>query len=126
VLSSVVVANGTALDLYADVSFSLTGTTPSSGVPFFALYVMALNQDGTTYGDGTQTTTGSATNPTMNSDSEAKVALGKTSAALVGMFRQIILPPGSFCFALLNGTGNALASSANTIKYRTYTINNNG
>lgn len=29
---STVINNSAALDLYADVSFSLTGTTPSSGV----------------------------------------------------------------------------------------------
>ena len=45
--------------------------------------------------------------------------------ALSGMFQSlarlpIIIPPGTFKFVLYNGAGVALASSGNTISYRTY------
>ena len=123
-VSSIVIANGTALDLYADVSFALTGTTPASGAAYFALYLLALNQDASTYGDATAS--GTVLPGGSYLVASVPVPLSQTSAVLTGIARGIILPPGSFKFAIANQTGNALAASANTIAYRTYNENLNG
>jgi len=123
-VSSVVIANGTALNLYSDVSFSLTGTTPTSGVAYFTLYLLPLNQDGSTYGDGTVS---GAVLPGSNYQvGSVQVPLSVTSGTLTGMMRGIVIPPGSFKFAIANQTGNALAASPNTVSYRTYSENLNG
>src|SRR5689334_3868278 len=47
------VANGTNLDIYADISVIITigSATPSAGA-FIAVYALPLGNDGTTYGDG--------------------------------------------------------------------------
>ena len=123
-VSTTIIANGTPLDLYADVSFSLTGTTGATGSVYFALYLLPLNQDGTTYGDGTAS--GTTAPGATYMVSSAIVPNSKTSVALTGMFRGIILPPLSFKFALVNQTGNSLSASGNTIKYITYLENLNG
>jgi hypothetical protein len=120
-VSSVVIANGTALDQTADVSFSITGTTPSSGSPYIALYLMPLNQDGTTYGDGT--TTGTALPGSNYLVANVFLPLSLTSAALLGSVTGIVIPPGSFKFAVADQTGNSFAASGNAIKYRTYDTN---
>src|SRR4051794_9475755 len=51
-VSTLVIANGTNLDILANLSFSVTGTTPATGSPTLDVYLLPLNQDGTTYGDG--------------------------------------------------------------------------
>lgn len=122
-VSTIVVANGTALDLYADISFSITGTTAATGTQYLSLYLMPLNQDGTTYGDGVASGTVA---PTQGAVANVALALGKTSVALVGMARGLVLPPGSFKLALVNNTSNAFAASPNTVAYRTYLENLNG
>jgi hypothetical protein len=124
-VSTVVVANGTPLDVLADVSFSVTGTTASTGVNYLSFYLLPQNQDGTTYGDGVASgTTAPSTNPYFVGSVTLKN--GVTAAALVGTLRGITLPPVSFKFAVVNNSGAALAASTNNIKYITYTENLNG
>ena len=124
VVAATAIANATPLDVYADLSFSLTGTT-GTGSQFFAVYLQPLNQDGTTYGDNSAT----GTVPPQISYQVGSVVVPQslTSTALVGMLRGIVLPPGSFKFALANFTSNSLASSAAAVvSYRTYVENLNG
>jgi hypothetical protein len=49
--------------------------------------------------------------------------LSLTSAALLGSVTGIVIPPGSFKFAIADQTGNSFAASGNAIKYRTYDTN---
>lgn len=123
-VGATVISNGTALDQTADLSFSVTGTTAATGSPYLGFYIMPLNQDGTTYGDGTASGTVA---PAINYlFANIFVPNSITAAALVGNVTGFQIPPGSFKFAVVNGTGNALASSGNTIKYRTYDVNLSG
>ena len=50
VLGSGVISNS-GLDLYMDVSFQCTSISPGTN-PFFALYLLPLLADGSTYADG--------------------------------------------------------------------------
>lgn len=125
-LSTTVIANGTNLDLYADASFVITvgGTTVAGS--YFALYLLPLNQDGSTYGDGYASSTTVLPVATYQAGS-ALVKVGVTSGNTVtGTFRGIILPPGSFKFAFGNLLTVALsATAALTLSYRSYNENLN-
>jgi hypothetical protein len=124
VVAATAINNTTALDLYADVSFVLTvGGTTTSG--YIALYVMPLNQDGTTYGDGTVT---GATPP--NGTYQVGAAGTRTGITtgnpITGMIRGVLLPPGNFLFSVANQSGIALSATANAVvNYRTYNENLN-
>lgn len=125
-LSTTVIANGSNLDLYCDVSFIVTvgGTTVAGS--YFALYLLPLNQDGSTYGDGYASST--SVLPVGNYQvGGCQVKVGVTSGNTVtGTFRGIILPPGSFKFAFGNQLTVALSSTAAlTLQYRTYNENLN-
>ena len=122
-LSSIVINNSTDLDLYADISFSVTGTTTTGTWPSLAFYLMPLNEDGTSYGDSTPT--GSAL-PVQYAECAVPLQVGVSGGVMTGMARGIVLPPGAFCFGVGNLSGNALASTGNTISYRTYVENLNG
>lgn len=126
VLSTVAdIANGTSLDMFMDISVRLTisSATLAAGTNL-AIWLYALLDDGTTYGDnqlvaGTQTTKVPLFGPTTT------IALGSTVAVtnIVGYVSQITIPPGSFRLALQNNTSVAISSG--TVKYRTYNINLN-
>lgn len=120
------VSNGTALDIYADVSVIVTVGGTTTATSFLTLYVLPLQQDGTTYGDGS--TSSSSVQPVATYlVGSALVKSGVTSGSTVSaMFRQIVLPPGSFGVALGNNLGVALnATAALTMKIRTYNENLN-
>lgn len=125
VVASTALVNGTNLDLYADVSFVTTvgGTTTASS--YYALYLLPLNQDGTTYGDNVAN--GSAAPAAGYQVSAVGVLSGVASGStVVGTFRGIVLPPGSYKFAIVNNLGIALsATAAATVNYRTYNENLN-
>lgn len=118
--------NSTALDLYADLSFSMVvgGTTTTAS--YMALYLMPLNQDGTTYGDGAST--GGATVPNgQYLVGTVNVLSGVASgSAVTGTFRGVILPPGKFVWVLANQLQVAMSSSAAAaVQYRSYRENLN-
>ena len=119
VQSSVVVTNGTNLDLLCDVSISLGSVASGSGVPFIGLYFYPLNQDGTSYGDGRFGSAAAGPPPTAYFVGSIPVVASVT-AVIVGMVRGIWLPPGSGVFTFYNQAGIATAASSNTAKYRTY------
>lgn len=121
VLSSVAdITNGTALDLFADLSVQLGAITTAT--PFYlGVYIYPLNSDGTTYGDsqfssGTQT----AKVPGGIYYAGSIIFPSVTTTAVTGTLERIVLPPGSFRFLVYNQVGATLAASSNTIKYRTY------
>ncbi len=130
VLSSVAdITNQTALDIYADISVRMTVTsaTPPAGA-YFGLYLAALLDDGATYGDGFLTSGGTITRappwaPCGTIPLETAVAVTNLS----GFVQGIVIPPGSFRFALYNGSGAALSATSTNcnVHYRTYNMNLN-
>lgn len=127
VLSSVSdITNGTSLDLFCDISVRMTVTsaTPPAG-SFFGLYLAMLLDDGSTYGDGTLTSGSTITRAPPYAPAGI-IALESAAAAtvLAGYIQGILLPPGSFRFALYNNSGAALSSTAGNciVKYRTYNL----
>src|SRR5216684_4511284 len=92
-LFSTAITNGTALDLYADFSVSLGSITSGAGTPYVAIYLMPLNQDGTTYADGTGT--GSVV-PGSTYFVGAISVVASATAVITGTLRGVVLPPGSF------------------------------
>lgn len=119
VLCSVVVANGTALDVFGDFSISLASVTSGAGAPYIGIYLYPLNEDGSTYGDGKFGSPATGPPPTEYFVCSIPVVASVT-AAIVGMCRGILLPPGSFKVVFYNVAGVATASSGNTVQYRTY------
>jgi len=117
ILSSIAIANGTALDMFCDVSLSLGSITPVAP-NFIGIYMHPLNQDGTTYGDGRFAS--SAAGPPGATYYKGNIVLTTTVGVQTGLISGIVLPPGDFKFVLYNRSGVTLAASANTIKYRTY------
>jgi hypothetical protein len=125
-VSSTAINNSTNLDLYADVSFSMACGGTTTAASFIAVYLLPLNQDGTTYGANTIAANGTSTAaiPATYQVGALNVAVGATGTVMAGTFRGIVLPPGSFILALTNNLGVAMnASAAATVQYRTYNEN---
>jgi hypothetical protein len=119
VLSSVVIANGTALDIFADLSLIAAATATTVAPSYVGIYLYPLNEDGSTYGDGVLTTTPAAYVPPSCYYVGSIGLRAAASTYISGMVRGIILPPGSFCFAMYNAAGVNFGSTM-TCKYRTY------
>jgi hypothetical protein len=116
-LSDIAITNGTALDLFADISFAL-GSAAFTAPAYIMFGLYPLNKDGTTYGDGRF---GSAVAAVFPSNYLAGSAgLVAATQAQTGSITGILLPPGTFKFIVFNGGNIAWASSGNTIQYRTY------
>lgn len=128
VVSSVAdIANGTNLDMFMDVSVNMliASSTIVAGANL-ALWLYALNQDGTTYGDGQFVNgTQKASTPTFSPIGAIPLIAAAAQTALIGQINQIIIPPGSFRLALQNNSGFTLTSGTQTVKYRTYNLNLN-
>lgn len=126
VVSSAAITNNTLLDMYYDFSFVVTvgGTTTASS--YLTLYVLPLNQDGTTYGDGVAS---GATLPVASYlASQVYVKSGVASGSTIaGTFPgPLIIRPTSFKIAIGNQLGVALNATASlTMKYQTYLENLN-
>jgi len=130
VLSSVAdIANQTSQDMYADISYLLTiaSSTIAAGSTF-SFYLYMLNQDGSHYGDN-QLTAGTATSltpalaPSCGPFVSSIPAVATTT--MYGTITGILIPPGSFRFAMQNNCGFSLTAGTQTVKYRTYNINLN-
>jgi hypothetical protein len=126
-LGTTVVANGsTTLDQYADFSFVVTvgGTTVAGS--YITLFLLPLNQDGTTYGDGyaSSSSTQAAAGYAIGS---INVKVGVTTGNTVtGQINFVNLPPGSFKIAFGNNLQIALSSTAAlTLAYRSYNVSLN-
>jgi hypothetical protein len=123
VVASSAIVNTTALDLYADLSFSLVnGATTMTVASYLSLYILPLNQDGTTYGDASVTNNSTVTPPAPQYlVASVGVPLVASAGTIVGTFRGILLPVGNFKFAISNNTAGAMAASAAAaFNYRTY------
>jgi hypothetical protein len=120
VLSSVSdIANGTALDMFADLSIqlgSITAATPDT----IGVYIYPLNGDGSTYGDNQLASGTQAAKVPTAVYWVGNIMFPAGAATIKGTLSRIILPPGSFRFVLYNQAGAALASSGNSCQYRTY------
>ena len=142
VLSGVAdITNGTALDMFMDVSMSLSVTSstgPIAGANV-AFWLYPLNQDGTTYGDnqfsaGTQKAatpnfppfgTFASSVATTATTSVGTAGSSLTAFTFTGTLTGVVIPPGSFRVTMQNNYGVALSTGPQSIKYRTYNINLN-
>ena|SRR5271170_7595 len=119
ILSSVAITNATALDVFCDVSISLASVTTGAGAPYIGIYRYPLNEDGSSYGDGRFGSAAAGPPP-----SQYYVGLipcvPSNTGVITGTIEGIILRPAQFKFVLYNNAGVALASSSNTVDYRTY------
>lgn len=124
-VSSVIIDNTTNLFPFLWISCALGAVATGTGSPNLAFYLLPLNQDGTTYGDGTVSGTvlpgggyyiGSIT-----------WAASLASAAQTGQLQvSPDIPPNKFKLAVVNNIGNALNASGNTISIATDAMNLNG
>jgi hypothetical protein len=113
------------LDLYADYSFSVkVGGTTVAG-DYIGVYILPLNEDGSTYGDGSSA--GSTLPVAGYLVGTIGVAAGITSGNVItGTVRGIILPTQNYKWGVANRTSVALNSTASaTSKYTTYDENLN-
>ena len=118
ILSDVAIANGTALDMFADISIAL-GSAAFVAPNAIGVYIYPLNKDGSTYGDGRFGT--AAAGPPPRNYFIDNIVLVAATQAQTGALTGIVIPPGSFKFVLYNNAGVALVgSSGNTCQYRTY------
>jgi len=117
ILSGVSVTNGTALDIFADISIALASAA-FVAPNYIGIYLYPLNKDGSTYGDGRFAS--SAAGPPPANYGVGNIGIVAATQAQVGSLSRIILPPGTFSFVLYNGGGVAFAASGNTCQYRSY------
>ncbi len=112
--ASTAVDNSSNLDLYADFLLTVTfGTAPSAGTTC-DLYVMP-SLDGTTYADG-----GSSVIPAKNLYVGSFYVRNVTTAQVMALNN--ILIPQYFKLVIVNNTGQTMAASGNTLKYRTFSL----
>ncbi len=117
ILGGTSVTNGTALDLFCD--FSLVLASAAFVAPnFIGIYLYPLNDDASTYGDGRFGS--SAAGPPSSNYAVGSIGLVAATQAQTGTLSRVVMPPGTWKPVLYNQGGVALASSANTLKYRTY------
>jgi hypothetical protein len=128
VLSTVAdIANQTALDMWMDISVrcAIASNTIAAGANL-ALWLFALLDDGSTYGDGQFTAgTQAAKTPTFPPIGTIPLVAAASQTLLVGYIQQVQIPPGSFRLALQNNSGFALTAGTQNVKYRTYNLNLN-
>jgi len=114
VVASTTIANSTNLDLLGEVSVSLVSSAATVTTSYISVYVMPLNQDGTTYGDNTPSGSKQTVVPGQSYlrkviSIRSGIAAG---TALVGVCEPFALPRGDFRLAIANNTGGTLASAA--------------
>ena len=104
--------NGTALDLYADIELTLAaqGSARSAGATISVYMTHAL--DGTNYDDVHETT----------AELCAVFPLDAATTARRRTVRDVPISPGKFKFFARNSTGQALAASGSTVKYRFHSV----
>lgn len=119
VLAANALDNSSALDLFMDLSVSLGSITPGSGAPYIGFYLVPLNQDGSSYGDGRFSSSAAGPPPSQYFIGSIP-CVPSTAGVITGIIRSVLLPPGSFKLIAYNKAGATLASSSNTVKYRTY------
>ncbi len=123
-VSSVVIDN--TANLYTDgwVSLSLATLATGPGTPYVGLYLLPLNQDGVTYGDGTVSGTVAPSVGYWVDNITFAPSLASGTRVGSGYIGQ--LPPTKFVLAVVNEMGNAFAASGNTISFASDALNLNG
>lgn len=97
------------LELY----ISGMGGTPTANTAFTVWLLRQI--DGTNYGDGDSSTT-----PARNPDVFFPI---RATSGAQRIIQPVTLPPGKFKALIINdGTGQALASSSNTLKLKAFTV----
>lgn len=110
--ASAAIDNTTALDLFYDFTLSLAaqGTARVAGA-YVAVYIVQA-VDGTNYDAVLEST----------AEQVAFFSLDATVTARQLTRRDIPVPPGLFKFFAKNGTGQILAATGNTLKYRAHSV----
>ena len=114
-------------NLYTDgwVSVALPTLATGAGAPSLDLYLLPLNQDATTYGDGTVSGTVSPSGAYYVGSITWQPSLA--SGTQVGSIQLPNgLPPTKFKLAVVNNIGNALAASGNVVTLAPDKLNLNG
>jgi hypothetical protein len=108
--------NDSGLDLYADFEFYIAAQASArSAGAYIPLYILPLVD---------------ASNPTYGGDSldppgsmwVGSFLLDAATTARYTSIRGVLLPPFDFHVLVMNETGQAFASSGNTLKYRRYNM----
>lgn len=124
-VSSTVYDNTTNLYTDAWVSCSLPTLATGAGAPSLDVYLLPLNQDGTTYGDGAAS--GTVAPSAAYYVGSITWAPSLPSGTQVGSIQLPTgMPPTKFKLAVVNNIGNALAASGNTVALAPDTLNLNG
>lgn len=110
--ASSAIDNSTNLDLYMDLELVVAaqGVARSAGAIISVYGVYAV--DGTNYGDVLAAT----------AELLAVFPLDAATTARRCAARDVPMPPGLFKMFAVNSTGQALAASANTLKYRPHSV----
>lgn len=110
--ASAAIDNTSALDLFMDLELVIAtqGSARATGAAIYVFAVYAV--DGTNYGDVNETTAVWLATFPMDAATTAR----RMAATDVPM------PPGLFKLFVRNVTGQALAASSNTLKYRPHSI----
>lgn len=117
ILGGTAVTNQTALDIFCD--FSLVLASAVFVAPnFIGLYLYPLNDDASSYGDSRFGS--SAAGPPPSNYAVGSIGIVAATQAQTGTLQRVVMPPGTWKPVLWNQGGVALASSGNTLKYRTY------
>lgn len=133
VLDTTDITNQTDLDIFCDVSISLViaSSTIVAGADI-AIFLAMLNQDGTTYGDNKIVTTagGSAITPSYPPIVAIPCFAAAAQTTIIGNSwsagsSPLVIPPGTFRWALQNNSGFTLTAGTQTVKYRLYNTNLN-
>jgi hypothetical protein len=110
--ASAAIDNRTNLDLWHDLTLNVAtqGSARSAGAAIMVFLVPAL--DDTTY-DAVHETT---------AEQVATFTLDAAVTARQLTRRRVSIPPGLFKYFVRNATGQALAATTNTLKYRAYSL----
>lgn len=122
VLSTIAISNGSALDVFADLSIVSATTINPTAPNYLGVYLYPLAEDGATWGDGSLTTGSAASGAPPSQYYVGSIATKTTGSGVpvvAGTITGIIIPPGSFSFVVYNQMGVTLSSTVD-VKYRTY------
>lgn len=110
--ASTAIDNTTALDLFADFTFTVAtqGVARSTGATISVFMSMAL--DGSNYDDVSAST----------AELVAVFSYDAATTARQSTRRDIPIPPGLFKLFAVNNTGQALAASGNLLEYRFHSV----
>jgi hypothetical protein len=125
-LSTVTVANGTALDIFMDLSVrqSIASSTIAAGANF-AFWLSALLGDGATYFPPLTAGTAASLTPPWPPCAVVPLYAAAAQTTLVGYVPGILIPPGSFKLIMQNNSGFTFTSTVQEWRYRTYNLNLN-